>query len=48
MSDCSRNAWDVPSKPAKMRDIDQIKALLGVLVFSQGIIICLLWTAVCA
>ena len=29
-----------------MRDIDQIKALLGVLVFSHGIIICLLWAVV--
>ena len=29
-----------------MRDIDEIKAFLGVIVFMLGVIICLLWTVV--
>ena len=46
MSDCSRNAWKVPDKPVKMRDIDQVKALLGVVVFELGLLIGICW-AIC-
>jgi len=29
-----------------MRDLDQVKAILGFIAFEQGIIICLIWAVI--